>query len=148
MKCESTNFAFPMQADVYYPIVEQGTYGNIKKQWILDRTIACSFSTGGSAFKEEVSTNVNITKDQLLVGRTQSDVRISERESRNSITNIILTNIRDSSGNILYSETDGVRSGKGTIYEVATQEPFIGPFGNVEYHKLVIRRSENQASDI
>jgi hypothetical protein len=137
-----------MQADVYYPIIEQGTYGNVKKQWILDRTIACSFSTGGSAFKEEVSTNVNITKNQLLVGRTQSDIRISERDSRNSITNIILTNIRDSAGNIIYSETDGVRSDKGTIYEVATQEPFTGPFGNIEYYKLVIRRSENQASDI
>lgn len=148
MQCESTSFAFPVQADVYYPIVEQGTYGNVKKQWIIDRTIACSFSTGGSAFKEEVSTNVNITKDQLLVGRTTSDVRFSSSGNANSMTNIILTNIRDSAGNTLYTETDGPRSGKGTIYEVATQEPYVGPFGTIEYYKLVIRRSENQASDV
>ena len=75
--CETPDFMFPLQASVYHPIVEQGDFGAIKKQWILDRTFACTFSSGGSAFKEEVKPNVNITQNSILVGRTKSDIRIS-----------------------------------------------------------------------
>ena len=28
--CETPDFAFPMQADIYHPIVEQGVYGDEK----------------------------------------------------------------------------------------------------------------------
>lgn len=148
MICEEPDFAFPMQADVYHPIVEQGVYGEVKKNWILDRTIACSFAPAGSAFKEEVTPNVNITQEKLLLGRTKTDIRISSIEGRNSITNVIITNIRDKNCNEIYTETSGPRAGKSTIFEIATQDPYAGPFGNVEYYKLIIRRSENQAVDI
>lgn len=146
--CETTDFIYPLLADVYYPIVEQGAYGNVSKQWILDKTIACSFSSGGSSNKEEVKPNVNITKEVILVGRTRKDVRFSKQENRNAITNVILTNIRDASGNPVYIETSGPRAGKSTIFEIASQDPTVGPFGSVEYYKLVIRRSENQAVDV
>jgi len=146
--CESPDFAFPMQADVYHPIVEQGPYGNVKKTWILDRTIACSFAPAGTAFKEELIANVNITQDKVLLGRAKTDIRISSQEAANSLTNVIVTNIRDKNCNEIYTETVGPRAGKSTIFEIATQDPFSGPFGNVEYYKLVIRRSENQAVDV
>lgn len=148
MICEEPDFAFPMQADVYHPIVEQGVYGEVKKTWILDRTIACSFAPAGGAFKEEVTPNVNITQEKLLLGRTKTDIRISSIEGRNSITNVIVTNIRDKNCNEIYTETSGPRAGKSTIFEIATQDPYAGPFGNVEYYKLIIRRSENQAVDV
>ena len=45
---------------------------------------------------------------------------------------------------MIYKETAGPRSGKGTIYEMATVEPFTGPFGSVEYFKMLWRRTENQ----
>jgi hypothetical protein len=146
--CESPDFAFPMQADVYHPIVEQGPYGNVKKTWILDRTIACSFAPAGTAFKEELIANVNITQDKILLGRAKTDIRISSQEAANSLTNVIITNIRDKNCNEIYTETVGPRAGKSTIFEIATQDPFSGPFGSVEYYKLVIRRSENQAVDV
>lgn len=146
--CESPDFAFPMQADVYHPIVEQGPYGNVKKTWILDRTIACSFAPAGTAFKEELVANVNITQDKILLGRARTDIRVSSLDAANSLTNVIITNIRDKNCNEIYTETAGPRAGKSTIFEIATQDPFAGPFGNVEYYKLVIRRSENQAVDV
>jgi hypothetical protein len=123
-------------------------YGNVSKQWVLDKTIACSFSSGGAANKEEVKPNVNITKEVVLVGRTRKDVRLSRQENKNAITNVIITNIRDASGNPIYLETSGPRAGKSTIFEIASQDPTLGPFGSVEYYKLVIRRSENQAVDV
>lgn len=146
--CETPDFVFPMQADVFYPIVEQGTYGNLKKQWILDRTIVCNLTPAGSAFGEEVKPKVNIVQEGLLMGRTKTDIRISTQESNNSITNVIITNIRDRSGNPIHLETSGPRAGKSTIFEVATNEPYVGPFGSVEHYNLVLRRSENQAVDL
>lgn len=146
--CETPDFAFPMQADVYHPIVEQGIYGEVKKTWMLDRTIACSFAPAGTAFKEEVQPNINITQEKLLLGRVKTDIRMSSLEAKNSITNVIITNIRDKNCNEIYLETAGPREGKSTIFEIATQYPFTGPFGNVEYYKLIIRRSENQAVDV
>ena len=148
MICEATDYIFPMQADIFYPIVEQGAYGNIKKQWVHDRTIACSFTFTGSAFREEVTPNVNITQNKLLVGRVKTDIRISTEDANNSVTNVIITNIKDQNCNEIYIETAGPRAGKSTIFEIATQDPFSGPFGNVEYYKLIIRRSENQAVNI
>ena len=146
--CETTDFMFPMQADIYHPIVDQGAYGNVTKTWILDRTIACNFNSAGTAFKEEVVPNINITQDKLLIGRVKTDIRMSSLEARNSINNVIITNIRDQNGNEIYLETAGPRAGKSTIFEIATQEPYTGPFGNVEFYKLIIRRSENQAVDV
>jgi len=148
MLCESTDFIYPLLVDVYYPVVEQGAYGNVKKQWILDRSVACNFASFGRAGKEEVTPNLNITKDNILLGRVRSDIRIGVNDSRNAITNVLLTNIRTAQHDTVYMETSGPRDGKATIFEVATLEPIVGPFGNVEYHKLVVRRSENQASDL
>jgi hypothetical protein len=149
MACgDKTDFMFPMEADVYYPIVEQGALGNVKKTWVLDRTVACSLTSAGSANREEVRPTVNITQEGLLLGRVKDDIRFSSRDAANAITNVIITNIRDKNCNPLYIETSGPRAGKSTIFEVATNEPFAGPFGSVEYFKIVVRRSENQAADV
>jgi hypothetical protein len=120
----------------------------IKKQWIFDRTEIGSFTPARSAFKEEITPNINITEDKLLIGRVKKDIRISNHKDRNSMTNVIVTNIRDQNCNEIYLETSGPRSGKSTIFEIATQEPFSGPFGSVEYYKVILRRSENQAATI
>lgn len=146
--CESTDFIYPLLADIYYPIVDQAIYGNVKKQWILNKTVATNFNGVGTAGKEEITPNVNITQESLLIGRSRSDIRVSGEGTNNSTTNVVITNIRDRFGNSIYNETSGPRNGKATIFEIATVEPFVGPFGSTEYYKLVIRRSENQASDI
>jgi hypothetical protein len=139
---------YPLLADVYYPISEQGAYGNLKKTWVLDRTIACAFNPAGRKYKEDVVADENITIDNSLVGRIRSDITQSSRENSNSLTNIIIANIRDSAGNIIYNESAGPRVGKSTIFEIATSNPIVGAFGTTEYYKLVIRRSDNQAIDL
>ncbi len=146
--CEKTDFVFPMTAEVFYPTVEQGGYGNVKKNWIHNKTIACYFASAAGASKEEVIPNVNITKELILVGRVKSDIRINSQEDGQAITNIVVSNIKDNLGNRIYTETSGVRDGKATIFEIASQEPIVGPFGSVEYYKVVLRRSENQGTDV
>lgn len=145
---QPTDFVYPLLADIFYPIVEQGAYGNIKKQWVLDRCIACFVGPAGTANKEEIKPNTNIIIDRTLIGRTKSDILSSQHNSNYSMTNVILTNIRDKYGNVVYNETAGVRSGKSTIFEIVSFDPIVGPFGSIEYYKIILSRSENQAADI
>jgi hypothetical protein len=137
-----------MLADIYYPIVEQGAYGNVKKNWVLDKTIACQFNTAGTANKEELRPEVKLLQDTALVGRVKSDIRFSSEEQKNALTNIILTNIRDKNGNVIHLETSGSRTGQPTVFEIATFDPFVGPFGSVEFYRIILRRSENQGTDL
>jgi hypothetical protein len=136
-----------MKADVYYPIVEQGAYGNVQKTWVFNRTIICNFSKDGTV-DEEVKPNVNITLKKVLMGRTKRDIRFSQENNADAITNVVITNIRTRTDVPLYIETSGIRAGKSTIYEIESQSPIIGPFGDPDYYALAIRRSENQSSDI
>jgi hypothetical protein len=148
MICETTDFTYPLLADIYYPIVETGAYGNLKKQWVLDKTIACFFNVGGSKFKQDVGTEANINIDNAIIGRVRNDLTVSSNESLYSITNIVVTNIRSKDGESIYSESAGPRSGNATLFEIATINPIVGPFGKVEYYKVILRRSENQAVDL
>jgi hypothetical protein len=146
--CDTPDFIFPLKADIYYPIVEQGAYGNLNKQWVFDRTILCNFATAGTAWEEEVKPNMKINTELTLLGRTKDDIRISSKENKEAMVNIVIANIRTADNTLVYLETSGPRSGKSTLFELASNEPIVGPFGGVEHYKLVIRRSENQASDL
>jgi hypothetical protein len=146
--CEATSFLYPLLADIYYPITEQGAYGNVQKQWILDRTIAIALNPAGRKYQQQLQTNASIMLDSSLVGRTKTDILSSTRDSLQALTNVIIANVRDSSGNIIYNESSGIRSGKSTIFEIATFTPIVGPFGSTEYYKIVVTRSDNQAADI
>jgi hypothetical protein len=142
--CETTDFIYPMKADVYYPIITQNNYGQANKEWIFDRTIVCNATTLGGPGDVELKPDVFLQYDGKLMSRSRSDIRVSSNNTDNAITNILITNIRSAADTIIYKETAGPRTGRGTIYEVATLEPFVGPFGEIEYYKMLWRRTENQ----
>ena len=147
-ECEPMGFMFPMQADIYYPQVEQSQYGSITKTWNLDRTIACSLNPAGAALKEELQAKVDLTQDSLLMGRSKTDLRFSSLGEGHALTDIVISNIKNSEGQELYIETSGPRDGKSTIFEVATIQPYTNPFGKLEFYKVVLRRSENQGTEV
>jgi hypothetical protein len=94
---------------------------------------------------EQIKPEAFLQHNNKLIARTKTDLRVSSNKTDNAITNILITNIRNANDDsLLYKETAGPRAGRGTIYEVATVEPFTGPFGSVEYFKLLLRRTENQ----
>jgi len=145
MKCESTDFLYPMLADIYYPIITQSTYGQPKKEWILDRTIAVNAETLTRKAIQDVQPAVFLQHEGKLIARTKSDIRSSSRDENNAITNILITNVRFPNGEIVYRETAGPRNGKGTIYEIATLEPFVGGLQTIEFYQMLWRKSENQS---
>jgi len=135
-----------MCADIYYAIPSQGSFGEIKKEWLLDRTIACNAAPSARKNIEELDPKMISQLSNKLNARSLTDLRTSSLDKNYAITDILITNIRDKHGNMIYKETAGIRSGKGTIYEIATIQPFVGPFGNVESYQMVWRRSDSQAS--
>lgn len=142
--CPEPDLFFPMKADVYYPIITQSEYGQPSKQWVLDRTFICSATPANSA-AEEVKTDAFIQYDEKMVARVKSDLRISSNLDNNALTNILITNVRTATDELIYKETAGPRNGKGTIFEVANLQPFVNPFGSIEYYNMVWRRTENQS---
>jgi hypothetical protein len=144
VECEVTDFIYPMKADIYYPIITQNNYGQANKEWVFDRTIICNASTVGGAGDVELKPEVFLQYDGKLIARSKSDIRTSSNNTENAITNILITNIRSATDLVIYKETAGPRTGRGTIYEVGTLEPFVGPFGDIEYFKMLWRRTENQ----
>jgi len=146
--CETPDFQFPMQASIYYPLIAQGGYGQVEKTWVLDKIISCSFTPTTTVNKENSKPNITIAEKMLLIGRTKTDIRISKQEENRAVTNVIVTNISDKNGNHIYLETSGPRAGKSTLFEIATIEPFMGPFGDIEHYSITLRRSENQADNV
>lgn len=148
MDCGSKDPLYPIQADIFYPEVSQGAYGSVSKSWMKDRTLACSLGPAGSRFKEELTPNVDINLESLLVGRFKEDIRFSKDQKGKAMTNIIISNVKDRNCQDVYIEPSGPRKNQSTIFEVATVTPHIGVFGKVEYYKVILRRSENQAVDV
>jgi hypothetical protein len=147
MSCcdDTTDFVYPMLADVYYPIITQGPFGEILKEWVFDRTISCNATSVGGAGSEQIKPDMFLQYEDKLVVRSRGDLRIKSNQSQEATTNILVTNIRLSHGQLIYKETAGPRAGKGTIYEIGTLDPFTGPFNNIEYYKMLWRRTESQA---
>lgn len=146
MDCEATDFIYPMKADIYYAIIKQNTYGQPQKDWVFDRTIVCNATPVGGASKEDIKPEVFLQNEGKLIARSKKDIRVSSNDDKNAMTNVLVTNIRNANDEQIYLETAGPRSGRSTIYEVATVEPFTGPFGSIEYYKLLWRRAENQSA--
>jgi hypothetical protein len=142
---DTTDFVYPMLADVYYPIITQGPFGEILKEWVFDRTISCNATPVGGAGSEQIKPDMFLQYEDKLVVRSKGDLRLKSNLSQEATTNILITNIRLSHGQLIYKETAGPRAGKGTIYEIGTLEPFTGPFNNIEYYKMLWRRTESQA---
>jgi hypothetical protein len=142
---DTTDFVYPMLADVYYPIITQGPFGEILKEWVFDRTISCNATSVGGAGSEQIKPDMFLQYEDKLIVRSRGDLRIKSNLSQEATTNILITNIRLSHGQLIYKETAGPRAGKGTIYEIGTLDPFTGPFNNIEYYKMLWRRTESQA---
>jgi hypothetical protein len=135
---------YPMMADIYYPVISQTDYGQATKKWVLDRTIILNATPVGGAGQEDIKPEIFLQYENKLVSRVKEDPRMSTSNGSNAITNILIANIRNAQDVLIYKETAGVRAGRGTIYELGTVEPFTGPFGSVEYYKMLLRRAENQ----
>lgn len=145
-ECNQTSFIFPLLADIYYPMITQGQYNEIEKEWVFDRTVACYVESDTARSNKEEIRPGNLSKnDQMIIARTKEDIRFSSLEDADATANILIGNIRFPNGEVVYTETGGPRDGRGTMFEIAKFNPIIGPFSSVEYFSMIWKRAESQA---
>lgn len=140
------DFLFSMNLDIYYSTQEQDKFGSEVKDWRLDQTVLGYAELLGAVDKESLKNNQFFEYTNKLIGRTKIDPRISLEGILYPISSIIITNIRDAKTcEPFYVESFGDRKGKSTIFEILAVEPYVNPWNEIEYYKILFNRSDMQA---
>lgn len=136
---------FSMNMDIYYSTESQDKFGKEVKEWHLDRTALGYAEILGAVDKDGLKAGQFFEYEGKLIGRTKSDPRTSMEGINYPITSILITNIKDAkTGLDFYTESFGDRSGKSTIFELMAVEPYVNPWNEIEYYKILFNRSEIQ----
>lgn len=131
--------------DIYYCTESQDKFGKEVKEWHLDRTSLGYAEILGAVDKDGLKTGQFFEYEGKLIGRTKNDPRTSVEGINYPITSILITNIKDAkTGLNFYTESAGDRSGESTIFELMAVEPYINPWNEIEYYKILFNRSEIQ----
>jgi len=128
-----------MKLDVYRQSeIQDPDTGAIKREWNYHRTVDChakgviSNSATTRSSDKQVFSN-KYMNDQIIQVRTSEKLTIREK----------VTNIRDASGNVIWSEIN-FPTETPTVFEVIGTTPITDPFGAVLGYNSSMKRSENQ----
>jgi hypothetical protein len=132
---------FSMNLDIYYSTESQDDFGIENKSWRLDQTLLGYAENLGAVEKDSLKNNMFFEYENKLIGRTIKDPRVSLEGIYYPITNILITNIQDvKNKTIFYIESDG----RPTVYELTAVEPYVNPWNEIEYYKILFNRSDRQ----
>lgn len=136
---------FSMKMDIYYATESQDKFGKEIKEWTLDRTVSGYAEILGAVDKDGLRASQFFEYEGKLIGRTKVDPRVSLQGINYPITSIIITNIVDAKTGIeFYTESYGDRSGESTVFEIMAVEPYVNPWNEIEYYKILFNRSDKQ----
>jgi len=134
-----------MNFDVYYSTEEQDKFGSEVKDWRLDQTIRGYAELLGAVDREALKNDQFFEYSNKLIGRSKVDPRISLEGIYYPISSILITNIRDANTcQQFYVESFGERKNKSTIFEILAVEPYVNPWNEIEYYKILFNRSDVQ----
>lgn len=151
MSCLDQDFRFPLKADVYYASMTQDAIGNMEKSWSLGYDgLKCELRSDkfNSDMRYAVSAKDPFLETPLLVfGRFKDDIRKKSDGSFIPITNIMVSNIRSycTDEPIFIDDTAWSGSDISIFFELRTFQPFVNPWGDIEYYKAQLIRMENQS---
>jgi hypothetical protein len=141
---------FPMKCDVYYSVDTQNDFGTMVHDWQFDGTRFCSFyvrgdetNNGNLGYGEKKFYNM----ETVLFGRTQTDVRKSGDGLFYPLTHVLITNIRSGDCNneeLYFYETNNTYDPVPIVFEIIMNQPVVSPFGDIEYFKMELQRSDIQ----
>jgi hypothetical protein len=139
-----TNTVYPLKADIYYSSNTQDSFGTILRTWVYDREIPCGVISKSLGRDPELTPDLLMKfKDDLSL-RTPEDIRVSAANAEYPLTEILVTNIRNSDGLVIWQEYGAEFAGMPTAYEVRTVAPSLDPFQNIDHYYIYIARSQNQ----
>lgn len=131
--------------DVYYATETQDKYGRIVKDWTLDQTLLGYAQILGAVDVKALKAGNFFEFNDKLIGRTKADPRVSSDGQMHPITSMIITNIRDEKTLVpFYNEVAGVNAGQPTVYELMAVEPYVNPWNEIEYYKILFNKSDRQ----
>jgi hypothetical protein len=136
---------YPMSADIFYSENKQDALGVIQKSWVFDRTIKCSIisqmSGGAKTIAGEIKSNSStFSYNSELLIRTGQDVQEKKNGTIYPITEILITNIKDSAGKLAWREKGSIP----TQYELKTFIISFNPSHEIEFYRGFLSRSTKQ----
>lgn len=146
MQCAT---AFTMLADIYYERQYFVSHTNeFISEWTLGHEgVICELHSD----KFNTDTRYTIAlKDGffefplLLFGRFKDDIRKADDGTMFPITSIMVTNIRSKCDEVPFFIETYNGTEQNTLFEVGTFQPFINPFGKIEYYKIQAPRMDDQ----
>jgi hypothetical protein len=134
---------YPMTADIYYARSEQDEFGEFVRSWQKDRTVNCSAikERPDSKIRPSLETQKFLQYDFRINMRTNENIQISSSDKIYAITDILVKNIKDSSGNIVWDDSYS----ENTSFEIQAAEPMFNDFHNVNGFRILLVRSDRQA---
>jgi hypothetical protein len=136
------NMYYPMTADLYYANTKQNEFGEFDKTWYKDRTIICSAikERPDSKIRPALETQKFIQYDFRINLRTPENIQIASDDKIYPITEILIRNIKDSSGTIVWDELNN----ENTSFEIQAAEPMFNEFHNVNGFRVLMVRADRQ----
>ena len=133
---------YPMTADIYYATKEQNDFGEIIKTWEKDRSVNCSAikQNPNSRTPNYVNPSTNLEYDIVINFRTNEDIQISSQDEDYKVTDILITNIKDANGNVIWKEDRN----SPTVFEIRAIEPMMDILSNIMGYRIHCVRTETQ----
>jgi hypothetical protein len=112
------------------------------KTWNKDRSVICSAikENPDSRIPKYLNTDKRLEYDITTNFRTNEDITLSADLTVYKPSDIVISNIRDSSGNLVWRESYET----ATIFEIQTIEPMFDMFMNTAGYRVAITRSDSQ----
>ena len=139
-----TQDEFGMSQPVTTGGVGQNEFGEAEKVWQRDRTeLESYFNVMGTVNLQNLKADTSFEYKKRLNGRFRfpSDPRVDFENNSHPISSILVTNIIDkNSGQQLHLDENS----NPIIFDVMSVDPFINPFGKIEYYKILLERADDQ----
>jgi hypothetical protein len=134
-----------MYLDIYYAVENQDQFGTEVKTWVFNRSILGYAEILGAVNRDALKNNQFFEYESKLIGRSKEDATLALNSDRYPISSILITNIRDAETNIhFYKEPFGDRRNLSTLFEIMAVEPYVNPWNEIEYYKILFNRSDQQ----
>ena len=133
---------YPMTADLYYSTNTQNRLGEMVSSWNKDRVVKCSAikDRPDSAIANAMLSEKFIEYNFKVNFRTDDNILKSSDGTSYAPTDIIITNIKDPAGNLVWFEYDG----EPTDIEIGNIEPMYDPKHNLFGYRVLLRRADDQ----
>jgi len=129
-----TGAKYSMKADVYRQTKSQSETGQVVRSWSYEKTIDCFIArniTNSSSDNSETWGNVYVSGQNLILSTAEP---LSDRDK--------ITNVLDSNGKLLYSETNNDHN--PTVFDILSTTSLVDGFGAFNGYIAYMSSSEVQ----